>query len=198
MSRPERRLTSVRPFSADSHVCQVRTALGSPKIVSTFSRPPTLALLLSLSVAAAACAAGDHPAASPLAATGASGPVHSIDLAAMDKSVPPGTDFFLYANGGWLKSAEIAPDRSSAGVWLDLQKEVENRTKGILEEAAHADAGSELRKIGDYYATFLDEPAIEARGLAPLKPSLEAIAKLDDARALSAFLGAQLRRTSTR
>jgi putative endopeptidase len=116
-----------------------------------------------------------------------------VDLSLIDKSVKPGDDFFLYANGGWLKTAEIPADRASAGVWLDLQEQLEKRTKQIVEDASHAEAGSELKKVGDYYATFLDEAAVEARGLDPLKPALEAIGKIADAKTLSVYLGTQIR-----
>ncbi len=153
-----------------------------------------VALGLPVALAPAACGAGAPPVASvaPTATTSAAA-FHSISLATIDKSVSPGNDFFLYANGAWLKTAEIPADRSSAGVSLELQQEVEGRTRRLLEEATHAEAGSELRKIGDYYATFLDEAAIEARGLAPLRAKLDAIAKLGDVHALSAYLGGDIR-----
>jgi putative endopeptidase len=160
-------------------------------------RHSALGLLFALS--AGACGGSDRPAASPpVAATTATAaspaaPVHSIDLTALDRSVSPGNDFFLYANGAWLKSAQIPADRASAGIALDLQQELEKRTRAIVEEAAQAPAGSELRKVGDYYGAFLDEPAIESRGLEPLKATLDAIGKVGDARALSALLGGGLR-----
>src|SRR5580658_6631952 len=95
---------------------------------------------------------------------------HSIDLAAMDTSVKPGQDFFFFANGSWYKKTEIPAERAATGVDLRLHEEAEKRTRGILEEAAQAKAasGSDQQKIGDYYASYLDEAGIEARGIKPL------------------------------
>jgi putative endopeptidase len=111
----------------------------------------------------------------------------------MDRSVSPGTDFFLYANGAWLKSAAIPADRSGTGAGLRVEQIVEERTKAILDEGLRAPPGSDLRKIGDFYATYLDEAAIESRGLEPLKAKLATIANLKDVRELSAYFGGQLR-----
>jgi putative endopeptidase len=118
---------------------------------------------------------------------------HTIDLAAMDRSVRPGNDFFMYANGTWYQKTEIPPDRSATGLFLRLQELVESRTKGLLEEGASAPEGSDQRKIGDYYASYLDEAAIDKRGLEPLKPALEQIAKIGDKRALAKYFGGALR-----
>jgi len=119
----------------------------------------------------------------------------SVDLGAMDRSVRPGADFFLYANGSWHAKAQIPADRSSTGVFTRLTEEIEKRSRGLLEEAARPGAapGSAAQKIGDYYASYLDEAAIEQRGIAPLATTFERIAKLQDARALAAYLGASLR-----
>ncbi len=113
----------------------------------------------------------------------------------MDPTVKPGADFFLHANGGWYARAEIPADRGSTGVWLRLTEESEKRTTHLLEEAAHANApaGSSTRKLGDFYAAFMDDAAIEARGLAPIAPELARIAKIADARALATYLGSELR-----
>jgi putative endopeptidase len=125
--------------------------------------------------------------------SGPAGPGHSIDLAAMDRSVRPGTDFFLFANGGWYKQAQIPADRPATGAFLRLVETVETRTKGLLEEAGNAPEGTDLRRIGDYYASYLDEAAIEKRGITPLHPALERISKLADKRQLATYLGAELR-----
>jgi putative endopeptidase len=151
-----------------------------------------------IALAATACAHQQAPAPQPAPVAAPEPPKppeipgHSIDLASMDKSVSPGTDFFMYANGSWYAKAEIPSDRSSTGVWRVVQDEVEKRTSDLLAEAAKSDA-ADLKKIGAYYAAFLDDKAIEARGLKPLKPTLAAIAKLGNKRALSALLGSQLR-----
>ena len=103
-----------------------------------------LLLPVLLATFGVACA-GPAPTAAPTKVASAS-VVHGLDVAAMDRSVAPGSDFFLYANGGWLKTADIPADRPSTGVWLRLQEVVEKRKKDILDEAAHAPSGSELRK----------------------------------------------------
>ncbi|MET0595965.1 MAG: M13 family metallopeptidase, partial [Polyangiaceae bacterium] len=147
------------------------------------------ALSFVLVLAASSCASGPRGAEHPSGA--ASG--HSIDLGAMDRSVRPGSDFFLYANGDWFKRTEIPADRGSTGLFLRLSETVETRTKGLLEQAGSAEEGSDLRKIGDYYASFLDEATIEKRGLEPLAPVLERIGKLADKRELARYAGMSLR-----
>jgi len=108
----------------------------------------------------------------------------------MDPAVAPGDDFSAYANGGWIKSTEIPPDRSSWGVFGVVAERTAKRTSDLVAEAAHGDApeGSDARKIGDYYNTFMDEAGIEAQGLAPLQPRLDEIAKIDGARSLARYL----------
>ncbi|WP_242352239.1 MULTISPECIES: M13 family metallopeptidase [Anaeromyxobacter] len=152
---------------------------------------------LVLSVAALAACAGKKPSASgspPQAQTPAAGP-HGVELAAMNPSVKPGDDFYEYANGGFMRTAEIPPDRASTGAFLRVFETVEARNRGIVEEAARGDApaGTDARKIGDLYASFMDEAGLEAKGLEPLRPTLARIAALSDARALAAELGATVR-----
>src|SRR5262245_52800943 len=122
-------------------------------------------------------------------------PTIGIDLAGIDRSVPPGADFFAYANGAWLKTTEIPPDRAIYGVNQVAAERTGQRTRELHEQAAkpHAAPGSETRKIGDYYTAFADEAGIEARGLAPVKPMIGRIEAIADRRALSRFLGTTLR-----
>src|ERR1041384_8087751 len=102
---------------------------------------------------------------------------HGLDLAGMDRSVEPGDDFFRYANGGWLRATPIPPDRSGYGAFAMLDEEGNRRTADLIRAAdkAHAPAGSEMRQIGDYYAAYMDEQAIEAKGLTPIKAELDQI-----------------------
>jgi putative endopeptidase len=120
---------------------------------------------------------------------------HGIDLAGMDRSVPRGDDFFRFANGTWLKNTEIPPDRSSWGVGSVLAEQAQQRTREILEGAASGGAppGSAERKIGDYYASYMDEAAIEAKGLTPTSTLLKTISAISDRRALAAWIGRSLR-----
>ena len=118
-----------------------------------------------------------------------------IDLAGIDRSVAPGADFFAYANGTWLKTTEIPPDRATYGVGAVVDELTNKRTNELIRQATspNAPAGSETRKIGDYYGSYMDEAAIEAKGLDPLKPALDRIAAINDRRRLARVLGTTLR-----
>ncbi len=120
---------------------------------------------------------------------------HSLDLAAMDRSIKPGDDFYGYANGTWAKNTPIPPDRSSFGVFTILEEKANKRTSDLIQEAdkAKAPAGSEVRMIGDYYAGFMDAKAIEARGLKSIQPELDQIAAIGDKPSLALVLGSELR-----
>jgi putative endopeptidase len=121
--------------------------------------------------------------------------VAGIVIANMDRSVKPGDDFYRYANGDWIKRTEIPPDRGDIGVIDSLIDLSQKRVAGLIDEAAKADAppGSNVRKIADLYHSFMDEAAIEAKGLAPLRPQLDAIAAIRDKHALARALGESLR-----
>lgn len=120
---------------------------------------------------------------------------HGVDPASMDKSVKPGDDFFEYANGQWIQRTEIPPDRGSIGVFTTLDLSSNKRTAALIEEIAKAGAKSSgsKRKIADLYNSFMDEAGIEAKGGAPLRPRLEAIAAIRDKRELARALGETLR-----
>jgi putative endopeptidase len=109
-----------------------------------------------------------------------------IDLSGMDRSIKPGDDFFGYANGTWFKTTQIPPDRSNYGLDARLADETNLRTRGLLEEAAKsaAPAGSDERMVGDYYAAYMNEAAIEARGIEGIRDWLDRIAAISDRRAL--------------
>jgi putative endopeptidase len=120
---------------------------------------------------------------------------HGIAPANMDPSVKPGDDFNQYANGGWLARAEIPADRAVYGVFSSLVDVADKRTRSLIEEAAKANAPAPTNtgKIGALYNSFLDEAGIEAKGIAPLKPHLDAIAAIHDRRELARALGETLR-----
>ncbi len=131
----------------------------------------------------------------PALAQAVMGTKSGVDQALIDHSVKPGDNFNAYANGEWLKTAEIPADRSSIGVGLDVFKVAEARNADIIQNAAKANAkaGTDLRRIADYYAAYDGTAAIEARGTAPLKPLLAPIAALKTKAQLSAMLGANMR-----
>ena len=118
-----------------------------------------------------------------------------VDQSLIDRNAKPGDDFNAYASGAWIKTAEIPNDRSSIGVGLDVSKVAEARNADIIQNAgaAKAKTGTDLQRIADYYAAYNDTAAIEARGIAPLRPKLNAIAALKTKAQLSAMLGANMR-----
>jgi len=113
-----------------------------------------------------------------------------FDTAGMDTSVAPGDDFFAYANGVWAETTEIPSDRARYGVFDMLALEVEQQVQAIVTEAAErgGEAGSNEQMIGDLYASWMDADAIEARGLEPAQPYLDAIAAAEDFDAIAALM----------
>ncbi|HXR96145.1 MAG TPA: M13 family metallopeptidase [Rhizomicrobium sp.] len=119
---------------------------------------------------------------------------HSVDLSSIDKSIKPGDDFYAYANGNWLKRTTIPPDQASWGSFNILFQETQKRTRALIENSSKSAApGSEGAKIADFYATFLDEKGIEAKGVTPIKAQLATIDAIADKKALSHAIGEALR-----
>jgi putative endopeptidase len=117
------------------------------------------------------------PAAAPAVAKPAIGDF-GLDLMAGNPHVKPGDDFFAYANGAWYDSFTIPADKASYGPFNKLDDLSKERVRGIIEHAAaaHAAAGTPEQQIGDFYAAYMDEAAIEANGLTPAQPDLQRIA----------------------
>jgi putative endopeptidase len=116
------------------------------------------------------------------------------DLAGMDPAIAPGNDFFAYTNGAWLKATEIPADRSSYGTGAILSDLTTEHVSELLQHLPKgAPPGSEAQQLADYYASFMDEAAIEAQGLKALAPGLARIDAIADRTELSAALGATLR-----
>ena len=138
-----------------------------------------LALAGAASAQPAASLTNDHP--------------KGIDLAGMDRTVKPGDDFFAFANGGWMARTQIPPDRSSWGTSGELVELTTARVQDLIRTAATAAPGTEARKIGDYYSSYLDEAKIESLGLKPLRPTLARIAAIKDKKGLASEFGRELR-----
>ena len=110
-----------------------------------------------------------------------------IDPRNIDMKVKPCDDFFHYANGNWLKNNPIPPEYSSWSVWNELVERNNKVLHEILENASKnktASKGSITQKIGDFYATGIDEAKIETDGLSPLKQDLDYIASISNVKEL--------------
>jgi putative endopeptidase len=120
---------------------------------------------------------------------------HGISVDNIDRAVKPGDDFYHYANGAWIKRTEIPPDRVGMDVWTKLADVGNKRMADLIAEIAKSNpaAGSPTRKVADLYNSYMDEAAIEAKGLTPLRPHLDAIAAIKDKRELAHALGESLR-----
>ncbi|MBA3504115.1 MAG: M13 family metallopeptidase [Myxococcota bacterium] len=108
-----------------------------------------------------------------------------FDSAGMNKEVTPGESFYQFANGTYLKTTQIPADKSNYGMFGALDDRSQERTKLIIQSTKGA-SGTEAGKIADYYKSFMDEAAIEAKGWEPIKPELEKIAAIKDRRGLVA------------
>ncbi len=110
----------------------------------------------------------------------------------MDPSVHPGDDFYDYANGTWEKNVQIRPDRAYESPSSDLYDEHDKKLQELVNDASKSqDADS--RRIADLYHSYMDEAGIEAAGLKPLQPQLQAIAGINDKQGLARALGQTLR-----
>ena len=101
-----------------------------------------------------------------------------IDTTNFDRSVRPQDDFFRFVNGGWIQRTEIPQDASSWGAFNELREKSRTALHAIVDEAmaSHAPAGSETRKVGDLYASYMDSARVESLGLTPLQGELRAVA----------------------
>src|SRR6201997_2909466 len=119
-----------------------------------------------------------------------------IDISQVDSAARPQDDQFGHVNGRGLAEYEIPPDRATDGAFRHLFDRAEEQVRDLITEAGSLDAaaGTDRQRIGDLYASFLDEEAVERRGLQPLRDELAVIDGCADPTALAAALGA-LQRT---
>ena len=111
----------------------------------------------------------------------------------VDAAIAPGDDFFAYANGAWLKQVVIPPGKQRWTVRDDINERTRQQIAAILDDARTAAPGSLRRKVADFRTALLDQPAIDARGLEPLRPQLARIDATGDRLALTRLLGATIR-----
>jgi putative endopeptidase len=113
-----------------------------------------------------------------------------LDLSAHDSAVKPGDDFYRYANGHWLDTTQIPPDRTNWNAFSQLADKAQHDLRTIAESLPpDAPAGSTERKVGDYYRAYLDTDAIERAGLGPAQPALDAIAAARSYEDLARLMG---------
>ena len=153
-----------------------------PNLLRSVRAPIALSLLL---VAGLSTVAATAPVPNP-----------GIDAAGMNRSVQPGDDFYAYANGTWVATTEIPADQSRWGMWSEIAEQTNQRLVALIEAAAKKPAGTVTpaeRLAADFHSAYMDQAAIEARGLAPLQTRLQRIAAINDKVALARVLGEFLR-----
>lgn len=116
-------------------------------------------------------------------------PVIAQALDGVDQSIRPGDDFFAYANGAWLRTAQIPAGSETWNARTEIGERTRHQIAALLNDASAQPAGSLARKVADFRAAYLNEAAIEARGIAPLKPLLDSIDRVRDKLALTRLLG---------
>ncbi|MGY4654628.1 M13 family metallopeptidase [Mycobacterium sp. URHB0021] len=126
----------------------------------------------------------------------AAGSRSGIDLSYVDSDARPQDDLFGHVNGRWLTDYEMPADRATDGAFRSLYDRAEEQVRDLITEAAASDAakGTDQQRIGDLYASFMDEQTVAARGVAPLLDELATIDSADRPDALAAVIGA-LQRT---
>ena len=115
-----------------------------------------------------------------------------IDLSHVDAGARPQDDLFGHVNGRWLDEYEIPADRATDGAFRSLFDRAEIQVRDLITEVSekNSDPGSDEQRIGDLYASFLDEDTVERRGVQPLLDELAAIDDAADPDALAAIVGA--------
>ena len=107
-----------------------------------------------------------------------------LDASSRDSSVKPGDDFFLFANGSWIKQTEIPPEYSRWGAFNELIERNNDALHTIAEKASQTPVDPKLapetRKVGDYYASGMDEKAVEAARTTPLSEEFQKIDAMKD------------------
>jgi len=104
-----------------------------------------------------------------------------IDQSNFDTSVKPSDDFFLYANGGWIKRTEIPPDQTRWGSFNILIEHNNDALHAIAEKATKTNSTDlDTKKVGDFYASGMDEKTIEAMRTKPLHDELAKIDSMKD------------------
>jgi predicted metalloendopeptidase len=142
-------------------------------------------LLSTLTLSLIAAFAGAAETAAPAA------PISGIAREYMNPAVRAQDDFFTYLNGEWLRKTEIPSDKSSWGTFVKMRDDLTPQLRGIIEAAqkdGHKKAGTDVQKIGDLYASFMDEKKLDTLGYKPLTGELQRIRTLRDKKAIPALI----------
>ncbi|TXL61868.1 M13 family metallopeptidase [Aeromicrobium terrae] len=113
----------------------------------------------------------------------------AIDTAQLDPEIRVQDDLFRHVNGPWLRTAEIPADRATAGAFVSLFDEAEKKVREIVEGCRDNPGDDEARKIGDLYASFMDEDRVEELGATPLEPELAQVDAIADVAGFVRTLG---------
>ena len=112
-----------------------------------------------------------------------------IDTAGLDPAIRPQDDLFRHVNSKWIRATEIPSDKARYGSFYLLAEEAEKAVRDIIVESQSADPGSEARKVGDLYASFLDEARINALGSTPIEAAVADAEAVDSIDSLLKTLG---------
>jgi putative endopeptidase len=119
-----------------------------------------------------------------------------IELSALSPGIRPQDDLFRHVNGAWLERTEIPDDKARWGSFHLIAEQAEKDVRAIIEESTTAEPGTEARKIGDLFASFMDTERIERLGAEPLAAQLARVDAIDSIPALLRTVGEMERRAS--
>ena len=120
-------------------------------------------------------------AASPLSS--------GIEVDDLDPAIRPQDDLYRHVNGKWIARTEIPSDKARYGSFLVLAEEAEKAVRDIIMESQSAAPGTEARKVGDLYASFMDEARAQALGAEPIKELIEQAESVSSIEELLTTLG---------